>query len=346
MSRARWLAPLLLAGLLLGGLLLAAGPAAARTLLVGPDQKLTRPSQAAAMAQDGDTVLIAPGAYYDCAQWRANDLTIAASGPGVVLTDTACAGKASFVISGADVTVRGITFARIRVADHNGAGIRAEGGNLTVEDCAFVNNQVAILATDRDAAVLRILRSRFSENGACEGKHCTTTLMIGRRHGLEITDSRFLTPRAGVAISSQAGIVTLRGNQFVAAAATGVAQFAVRGPVVIADNTLDQPEGAAPALLLTGGAAPVTLRGNTLRIADDTAGTLLLNWSDAEPAMQANQVLPRGTELSTSGAWVERLRLAAHAVYDPARALAGKVKGKLFELSGRGLGKLRQLLPF
>jgi hypothetical protein len=44
-----------------------------------------------AAAQDGGTVSIAPGVYYDCAQWHANRLTIAATGPGVQLTDTACA---------------------------------------------------------------------------------------------------------------------------------------------------------------------------------------------------------------------------------------------------------------
>ena len=52
---------------LLLGLLLLPGPAGARTLSVGPQQPFPLPSAAARAAQDGDTVLIEPGEYYDCA---------------------------------------------------------------------------------------------------------------------------------------------------------------------------------------------------------------------------------------------------------------------------------------
>src|SRR5258708_26983509 len=54
-------------------------------------------------------------------------------GADVVITDKACQGKALFVITGDDVSVRNLTFTRARVPDGNGAGIRAEGVNLRVE---------------------------------------------------------------------------------------------------------------------------------------------------------------------------------------------------------------------
>jgi hypothetical protein len=331
--------------LLLVLLLLAvgAGPAAARILLVGPGETLARPSDAARVAQDGDEVRIAPGTYYDCAIWHASRLTIEGIGPGVVLSDLACAGKASFVIGGDDVVVRGITFTRIRVADNNGAGIRAEGGSLTVEDCAFINNQAGILTASRPGAVLRVRHSRFEDIGACVGGRCTAALMVGGLAGLEVVDSRFTAPRAGLAISSDAMRVTLRGNQ-IAGGGGRLVQVAVRGKVVLEGNTLSQ-DAPGEAVLLTGDDGQVTVRGNTY-LHQGGGGTLLLNWSGAEPEMQANVVAAGDTALSTSGAWWDALRRGAHTVYDPARALAGKVKGKAVELGGRAVGKLRHMLPF
>jgi hypothetical protein len=333
--------------LVLALLLAAVGPAAARVLLVGPGEALARPSDAARLAKDGDEVRIAPGTYYDCAIWRASRLTIvgigAATGPGVVLTDLACAGKASFVIGGDDVVVRGITFARIRVADHNGAGIRAEGGDLTVEDCAFIDNQAGILTAGRGGAVLRVRRSRFEQTGACAGGRCTGALMVGGWAGLEVSDSRFSAPRAGLAIQSDAARVTLRGNR-IEGDADGLVRLGLRGPVVLEQNVFVQ-SGAGEAVLLTGGDGPVAVLGNSY-LHQGGGGIMVRNWSGAEPVMQDNVVAAGDTALSTSGAWWNSLRLAAHAVYDPARALAGKVKGKAVELGGRAVGKLRQLLPF
>ena len=73
-------------------------------------------------------------------------MTIEGTASGVVLTDKTCQGKALFVIHAADVTVRNITFQRARVPDGNGAGIRAEGINLTLENDKFLNNEEGILA--------------------------------------------------------------------------------------------------------------------------------------------------------------------------------------------------------
>ena len=45
------------------------------------------------------------------------------------------------MIDGSDITIRNLTFQRARVPDKNGAGIRAEGGNLTIEHSRFLNNE-------------------------------------------------------------------------------------------------------------------------------------------------------------------------------------------------------------
>jgi hypothetical protein len=138
-----------------------------RTLEVGPGKTFALPSQAAAVAQGGDVVQIAPGNYIDCAVWNGDDLTIEATGPGVVLSDKSCERKGIFVINGNDVIVRGITFRGAVVPDRNGAGIRAQGGNLTVERSSFLENQMGMLATGSLGGTVIVRDSLFARNGNC-----------------------------------------------------------------------------------------------------------------------------------------------------------------------------------
>ena len=116
---------------------LAAVPAHARTLEVGPGRPYAQPSEAAAAAKSGDTVAIAAGEYFDCAVWPQSSLVIEGDpGGGTVITDKTCQGKALFVIPGHDVTVRHLTLTRARVPDGNGAGIRAEAATCWSSTCA------------------------------------------------------------------------------------------------------------------------------------------------------------------------------------------------------------------
>jgi hypothetical protein len=150
-----------------GAAMLCVWPAGARELRVGPGRVLKLPSQAATVAGNGDVVRIDPGTYADCAVWTASRLVIEAAGPGVVLAGKTCDGKGIFVTVGADITVRGITFADASVVWHNGAGIRAAGDNLTVEHSRFLHNENGILAGGSPRSVLRISDSEFIGNGAC-----------------------------------------------------------------------------------------------------------------------------------------------------------------------------------
>ena len=147
--------------------MLCAFPSQGRVLEVGPSHALTLPSQAAAVAANGDFVRIDPGLYADCAIWRASRLVIEATGPGVVLAGKSCLDKGIFIISGNDVTVRGITFVGARVIWHNGAGIRASGRNLTVEHSRFLDGENGILAGGPSTSVVRITDSEFAGNGDC-----------------------------------------------------------------------------------------------------------------------------------------------------------------------------------
>ncbi len=190
--------------IVIGFLLLAAGGTVrAATLDVGPDKQFKQPSEAIAAAKSGDTVRIAPGQYYDCAVVRQDNLTIEGAAPGAVLTDTTCMGKGLLITNGSNITIRNLTLQRARVPDRNGAGIRAQGGNLTIENVRFLNNENGILANDSPNATIRISGSEFIHNGSCEGG-CAHGVYISKIHLLHVERSRFFETQIAHNIKSRA----------------------------------------------------------------------------------------------------------------------------------------------
>ncbi len=186
-------------------LLLCASPAGAHTLLAGAGAAFPTPSAAIAAARPGDVVHIARGQYFDCAVVSQDHLTIEGDGPDSVLTDKTCGGKALLVIDGHDVTVRNLSLQRARVPDGNGAGIRAEGGNLLVDGVRFVNNQDGILGADNRDATLRILNSEFTDNGSCQnGGGCAHGVYVNVLALLHIEHSRFSDTHEGHHVKSRA----------------------------------------------------------------------------------------------------------------------------------------------
>ncbi len=137
-----------------------------RVLEVGPGKAFTLPSQAAAAARDGDTVEIHPGTYPDVAIWRADRLTIRGVGgrPRIDAGGGGAAGKATWVITGRKVLVENVELTGSRVPDKNGAGIRAEGGDLTLREVLIHGNEIGILSALDFKGELRIERSEFHSN--------------------------------------------------------------------------------------------------------------------------------------------------------------------------------------
>jgi nitrous oxidase accessory protein NosD len=185
------------------GLAALAGPAAARTLLVGPGQTFQVPSDAVVSARPGDTIRILPGRYADCAVWRADDLTIEGAGPGVVITGKVCRDEALFVITGDRITVRNLTFTGARAGAHNGAGIRAQGTGLLVEDSRFIDNEEGILSSNNPDATIIVRHSYFRGNGNCIAA-CAHGIYAGDIALLRVEHSRFLAQHIGHHIKSRA----------------------------------------------------------------------------------------------------------------------------------------------
>jgi hypothetical protein len=326
-------------------LLLAAGgtPAVARTLAVGSGLDFATPSEAARTAADGDTVTIAAGTYYDCAIWHAGHLTIAGAGSETaVITDKACAAKAAFVIQGDGVTVSGLTFQRIRVPDGNGAGIRAEGRDLTVRDSRFINNEVGILAGGGGS--LLVTGSSFGANKGGTPEHPLGAVSATGLDRLRIEHSVFERVRGGLQVWSSAGRTEIMDSHLLdeGGGMSGPLVSVDGGVVIVTGNTIDLAPGAAErpgAILVYGDAGTIVLRGNTLV---EPMGTvpLLRNWSGVSATADGNSV-PVGVEaVSDAGVTYHRLRSRAAALRAAARDMVGAARHQVANMA-RALGLLR-----
>lgn len=153
----------------------------ARVLHVGRGKAFELPSQAAAVAKDGDIIEIAAGRYAgDVAVWRANNLTIRGVNGRACLeaAGKSAQSKAIWVITGRNTTVEHIEFSGCHVPDRNGAGIRQEGAGLIVRNCHFHHNDDGILAGANPNSEILIENSEFWYNGAGDG--LSHNIYIGR----------------------------------------------------------------------------------------------------------------------------------------------------------------------
>jgi hypothetical protein len=134
------------------------------TLRVGPERSLKTPSEAARLARAGDTVEIDAGLYLnDYAVWNQKNLTIRGMGGMAHLQSTELIpnGKAIWIVSGNNTLIENVEFSGARVADTNGAGIRHEGGNLSLRNMYFHHNEFSVLTGADPSASLDIQSSRF-----------------------------------------------------------------------------------------------------------------------------------------------------------------------------------------
>ena len=293
---------------------MAAAPAFAATLDVGEGKAYALPSQAAAAAKDGDTVRIAAGTYRDCAAWRANNLTIEGAGADTtVITEKTCQGKGLFITYGNGITIRGMTFSGARVPDFNGAGIRAEGGDLTLERVRFVDNQDGILSNPSPSAHIVIRDSEFLQNGTCEGSGgCSHGVYVGTVALLHIESTRFFETRQGHHIKSRARRTEVIGCD-ISDGAKGTSSYAIEiangGSALVRDNRIQKgPRSENHSAAVAVGAEGVTqatpeiiVANNTFLVEGQYQSFLVRNLTATEATLTGNTLLGNARALRGEG---------------------------------------------
>ena len=220
--------------------LLAQAPldSAGRILRVGPSVEYATPSAAAAAARDGDTIEIASGDYRgDVAVWNASHIRIvgAEPRPHIHAEGRDALGKAIWVVRGEDVTIENVEMSGARVADRNGAAIRAEGRNLVLRNAYLHDN----------------------ENGLFSGTNIRLRAQADAIAKLTVKQSYFHHAIGGHQLKSRAAISILTDNRLADEAdghASYEADFPNGGQVLLAFNIFQKGPSAENSALVSYGA--------------------------------------------------------------------------------------------
>jgi hypothetical protein len=202
-----------------------------KTLQVGPEKQYATPCAAIAAARGGDIIQIDSSRKYsgDVCRWKTDNLTLIGVGSGRAVISAGgknAQGKAVWVISGNNTRVENIEFSDAAVSDMNGAGIRAEGRNLTIRNCYFHDNQEGILTGSGNSTIL-IEYSEFYRNGAGDG--FSHNLYIGNITRLIFRYNYSHGALVGHLLKSRAAENDIYSNRF-SDEATGTSSYAIDLP--------------------------------------------------------------------------------------------------------------------
>jgi hypothetical protein len=205
------------------------------TLTVGAGKTFSTLAAAIGASSGGDTILIDAGTYTNDFATIGHDLTIQGVGGLAKLQAVAQPpnGKAILTIN-ANVTLDHIEFTGATVPDGNGAGIRYEGGALTITRSWFHHNQNGILAASSAGGTISIDFSEFNNNGNGDG--ITHNIYVNDIAQLSITNSYFHDPVGGHEIKSRARETIVTNNRI------------QDGPNTIGNYAVDLPNGGAATI--------------------------------------------------------------------------------------------------
>jgi hypothetical protein len=241
-------------------------------LLVGPGKTYAVPSAAAAAAANGDVIKISAGDYVgDVTTWYANNLTICGVGGRARLFANGrnAQGKGLWVIQGGNVTVDNIEFHDAKVPDQNGAGLRAEGVNLTIKNSGFYDNENGILGGD--VGTITVDHSEFARNGYGDGY--THNIYIGPIDRLTVSSSYFHEAKIGHNLKSRAKQTTIENSYFMDGpngTSSYLVDFPNGGVVYMRGNLFQKGPNADNSIAVAYGQEGLNKPVNTLEMIHNT----------------------------------------------------------------------------
>jgi Right handed beta helix region len=267
------------------------------TLTVGVGKQYAHLKDAVNASHDGDVINIDAGTYVNDFATVNHKITINGVGGMAHLVGSGNIpnGKA-IMVTNTDVTLNHLEFSGAQVTDHNGAGIRYQGGHMTITNCYFHDNQDGILGGAVPTGVVDITTSEFAHNGYGDGQ--THGLYIGEIASLHVADSYFHDTLAGHHIKSRADHTVIENNRLVDG--TGTASYDIDlpngGQAVVRGNIIDQgTKSENPAMIHFGGEG-TAYAGSSLLIESNVLsnhlsnGYGLLNQTSVKATMDLNQL--------------------------------------------------------
>ncbi len=284
------------------------------TLTVGNGEEYSTIEAAVAASSSGDTVAVDAGTYTDDFVTISQDLTLQAVGGtvSIVATQPPPDGKAIIDEGGSGVTVaiNGFDLSGAAVPSGNGAGIRYEGGTLSLANDTVHDNQDGLLGAADPAGSITVDSSTFTGNGAGDGY--THNIYIGAIQSATIENSTITDANAGHDIKSRAANTTVTNNT-ITDGASGTASYEIDlpngGNGVVTGNMIEKGANASNPIGITTGeegdiyaSSSLLVQNNTI-LNDDTSDstTIVVNDTSATAEINGNQ-LYGWTTLSTGPA--------------------------------------------
>jgi hypothetical protein len=259
----------------------AAAPASApsgstgQSWVVGPEGSAQTLQEVVRRAKDGDIIELTDGEYRGHLLLENRQLTLRGVGakPSVVQGESKVVpATALWTVRGGNVTLQNIEFRGARSQDGGGAGVRQEGGKLTVLRCKFFDNEHGLVATNDEAAELIIQSSVFGMAPKVRGG-LYHLLNVGRIGKLNITATRFQQGFEGHLIKSRAREAFI-GYNFIHDSVRGGASYEIElangGQAVVIGNIIGQGADSQNRVLVAYGTEGKLWEKNTLHLAHNT----------------------------------------------------------------------------
>ena len=285
------------------------------TLTVGYGQQYGTIKDVVAASRDGDILQVQAGTYVNDFVEINTKITLQGMGGLVKMVglDAIPNGKA-ILITNTDVTIDHFEFSGAAVSDGNGAGIRYQGGNLTVTNSYFHDNQNGILAGAVAGGVIKIRNSEFAANGSGDGR--THNIYIGDIAKLTVDNSYFHDAIVGHEIKSRAAETVVTNSRIFdnSSNASYSIDLPNGGRAVITGNIIQQGPNSENSNIVTFGVEGNVHPGSSLSMANNTVindlagGTILLSSGGGSTSVTGTQLwgapgiqLSSGPNVSFSG---------------------------------------------
>lgn len=264
----------------------------AQTTVAGADAL----KRAVANAERGETIDIAEGRYDLTDLKLARDITLIGHGEVVFFSSAPVAKGLLNPSPGVSLRVENIVFRGATSPDQNGAGVRHDGDDLTIVNCAFEDNENGVLATGAESGHIRIRGSSFLHNGFGDGY--SHGIYVVHAASLEISDSKFIGTKVGHHVKSLADRTRITGSTLDDGdGRTSYSVDASRGGDVVIDGNLiiQSADGDNSTIvnydLSRGGEATALAITNNRILNRRSNGRLLRNATDLKATLSGNEII-------------------------------------------------------
>jgi Ca2+-binding RTX toxin-like protein len=267
------------------------------TLTVGQGQQFASISAAIAASHDGDVLNVQAGTYTNDFATITTKITLQGVGGMVKMVATKdIPGDKGILVTNTDVTVDHFEFSGAEGPSGNDAGIRYQGGALTITNSYFHDNQNGILANPVANGVITIRNSEFDHNGTGDGR--THNIYVNAISKLTITDSYFHDAVIGHEIKSRALETVITNNRIYDN--SGTASYNIDlpngGKATVTGNVIEQGANTDNPYIVSFGVegnlhagSALTMSNNTI-VNDLANGKMLVSSGDAPASVTGSKV--------------------------------------------------------